>query len=130
MDLSQPYKTMTKIEVIRIMQKVGDVGESLTTRKMDDILGTDATPSRGKVAELLVAKFASQFEDYISLDGNNEVYFSVLRDHLRGKKFEDQYAIIIGQIDKLDVDEDIHGAAEEFDLDIGDIRDYLKDIIQ
>ena len=107
-----------------------DVGESLTVRDMDEILWGATYPSRGKVAELLVQKFASEFSESVSLDGNNTIYFEVLREYLKGKKYADQYSIIVEQIDKMDLDSDVHGAAPALDIDLWWIRSYLKDIVK
>jgi hypothetical protein len=87
-------------------------GQDLSESSIQELLGDGEYPTRSEVASLLVRKFMPTFASYFSLQGNNIEYYKALLPKLRGKKYVDQYAIMLSQIKVLEENDKEHGSAE------------------
>jgi cysteine-rich repeat protein len=106
-----PNRSITSDEIIDIMLQVPD-GQEVSKESMKELLNNKKNPSRAQIATLLVRKFMPTFTDFFYMQGNNTQYYKTLMGQLRGKKYADQYAIIISQVNKLESEEKSHGSAE------------------
>lgn len=102
-------------------------GQELTEQSMKELLGSQKYPSRAKIATLLVRKFMPTFSSFFYMQGNNTQYYKTLLAQLRGKKYAEQYAIIIAQVSSLETQEKSHGSADiANDINYFWMKQFLK----
>lgn len=123
-DTFSPHAKLSRNDALQILFRA-EVGKNMRMAEMQDIIWPQSYPSRGAVAALLVEKFDDRFSSYVSTAWYNGVYFEVLRRYLKGKPHSEQYMTILQQIDRMQENEELHGAALSLDLDIWSIAGYL-----
>lgn len=121
-----PYKSITTKEVIDIIQ-VLDVGQRLAPDTIEELFLGKKSPTRADIAMLMLKKFPSTFRDYLYIQGQNTAYLEKLMEKLRGKRYADQYRIIVEQIYKLD-NENEHFVAEKYNMSSTRLAEYLRSI--
>lgn len=109
----QPNRSITKKEMIAILS-IAEWGQRLTESTMAEMLWKETYPTRAKTATLLVRKFLPQFREYLYIQGDNGEYYAYLENVLFGKRYRDQYEILVDQLKKLeDIDADSKRAKKD-----------------
>ena len=96
-----PYKSMTKEEIIELVDRV-DIGQEMDEELMRSYLWSSTYPTRDKVADLLVRKFGEKFVPYFYFQWANRVYLELLQSELKWRHYEEQYMIIMDQLTRLE----------------------------
>ena len=127
-----PHKSMSVDDVVTVLDRV-DIGQQMDEDLMKEYLGSKTYPKRDDVAALIVRKFTDKFVPYFYLQWENRTYVEVLAEQLKGKRYEDQYMIILDQIELLQGDEELLAWLLPEDQDTLStywILQYLEELLQ
>jgi cysteine-rich repeat protein len=126
----KPHASVTREEFISLVRRI-DFWQLLSREEIETIIWKRATVTRAAAAEVLVKKFLAILQPYFYFQGDQEEYYWRLTEELRGKNYQEQYSIILWQIDKLE-QQDEHGSPEwrdTNDLNPFWMQEFLRDVI-
>lgn len=127
-----PNRRMERSEIIKIIKKL-DIGQRLEDDMLEKLLGVAKYPNRAAVSALLTRKFIDKFMEYFYFSGRNREYLENLALHMKGKRYADQYTLIVEQIDKLqegkEVFDDILETNKDSDFSVFRAVKYLKNLL-
>ncbi len=126
-DMFYPNRSITLEEMTEILLLVGD-GQQLSAQTIDQMVVDDTYPMRGEIASILTRKLVSKFVDYFYIQGNNYRYYLRLLEELRGKTPQQQYRLMISQIERIQR-KDARMLEEEYDIHSFRAVKYLKNLM-
>lgn len=130
MTFFKPFASVRRDEFISLLRRL-PAGQFLRSDDIDAVIWTTPFVTRWAAAELLVKKFLPTLQPYFYFQWTQEDYYWQLAEQLRGKNYQQQYALILSQIDTFARDEKMHGAASQKNQQLNPFRvqQFLRQLI-